>query len=490
VRYGNKIGIRDHGRPVVPHPVGDRRRRAAISSGCRWVPRSGCRARRIGPALTPGALVSVRVAAETGALVLLGEPGIGKTTEFNGLGGSLDHSPTGSLLRRVIDVNAGDLTDGTYDELLGRHLRTLPEHRGSNQYGEAYTVEGGRGGTREAATTLTVIIDQIDESPLIRHLAARLRISLQERETSRLRLVLGCRTADYPSDLTDALTSIFGECNLADLAPLTRLEAVRLAGSADDADGESLIAAAVEAGAAALANVPLTLGLLVRTYRQTGTLNARPTELFALGVLQLLDEPDEGRQVVDDVSSVQQRMAVAGRLAARLLLSGRRLIWRGTVLESGEHDLNADSLVGGQETCPSGPFPVTKKLVLATLATGLFTGRGTNRLAFRHGSFAAYLTARYLVDRGVSKEQLERMFWWRVATTVAACQRSFGRRPQACHYPSRPRCPGGRCVRRLHRPVEAVVERRLRRVRLHRADHADRCGRARAGDTLRRRVRR
>jgi hypothetical protein len=361
-------------------------------------------------ALVPGALVSVRAAAEAGALVLLGEPGVGKTTEFNALGGSRGHSPTGSLLHRVIEVDAADLTDATYDELLGRHFRTLPEKRDQDQSGGTGAILVGRSGTYGPATALTVIIDQVDESQLIRQLAARLRISLHGRETSRLRLVLGCRTADYPSDLTDVLKSIFHECILADLAPLTRVEAVRLAGSADDVDGEQLIAAAVEAGAAALANVPLTLGLLVRAYRQTGSLNARPTELFALGVLQLLDEPDQGRQVVDDVSSVQQRMAVAGRIAARLLLSGRRTIWRGTVLEAGEQDLNADSLVGGQETCPSGPFAVPKKLVLATLATGLFTGRGTNRLAFRHGSFAAYLAARFLVDRGVPRAQLERMF--------------------------------------------------------------------------------
>lgn len=360
-------------------------------------------------ALVPGALVSVRAAAETGALVLLGEPGVGKSTEFNAIS-DVARLPVGLPPRQVIEVDAADLTDATYEELLGRHLRALPEKRGTGQAGGTGTIPGGRGATHGPATALTVIIDQVDESPLVRHLAARLRISLQGRDTSQLRLVLGCRTADYPSDLTNVLRTISDKCVLADLAPLTRVEAVRLAGSADDVDGESLIAAAVEAGAVALANVPLTLGLLVRTYRQSGSLNARPTELFALGVIQLLDEPDEDRQVDDDVSSVQQRVAVAGRIAARLLLSGRRTIWRGTVLESGEQDLNADSLVGGQEACASGPFAVTKKLVSATLATGLFTGRGTNRLAFRHGSFAAYLAARYLVDCDVSKAQLERMF--------------------------------------------------------------------------------
>jgi hypothetical protein len=187
------------------------------------------------------------------------------------------------------------------------------------------------------------------------------------------------------------------DCVLADLAPLTREAAVRLASSADDIDGEELVASAVNAGAGVLANVPLTLGLLVRRYRQTGSLDARPTTLFALGVTQLVEEPDQEGRIIEDESTVEQRKAVAGRIAARLLLSGRRTIWRGSVLESGEQDLSAELLVGGFERCISGSFAVTKKIVSETLATALFTGRGTNRLGFGHGSFAAYLTARSLL---------------------------------------------------------------------------------------------
>jgi hypothetical protein len=194
----------------------------------------------------------------------------------------------------------------------------------------------------ENSVDLFLVIEQLDESPIIQHLARKLRNALAGRDTSRLRMVVGCRTAEYPSELADSLRSQGLDCVLADLAPLTREEAVRLASSADGMNGEDLVAAAVEAGAGVLANVPLTLDLLVRTYRQAGRLNASPTTLFAQGVAQLVEEHDQVRRLADYESTVEQRLAVSGRIAARLLLSGRRTIWRGSVLESGEQDLNAD----------------------------------------------------------------------------------------------------------------------------------------------------
>jgi hypothetical protein len=82
------------------------------------------------------------------------------------------------------------------------------------------------------------IIDQVDESQFLPYLATRLRKALAGRDTSRLCIVLGCRTADYPSKLTEALRSQGRDCVLVDLAPLTREQALRLASSVDQVGGE------------------------------------------------------------------------------------------------------------------------------------------------------------------------------------------------------------------------------------------------------------
>jgi hypothetical protein len=152
-------------------------------------------------------------------------------------------------------------------------------------------------------------------------------------------------------------------------------------------DGAALVAAAIDRGAGVLANVPLTLELLVRVYHDRGDLGAPPARLFADGVLHLLDEGVP--TAAGDESTPAQRRAVAERIAARLVLSGRRTIWRGRVLDAGDHDVDVSSLAGVQENCETGPFEVSPRIVTATLGTGLFTGRGEDRLAFRHASFAA-----------------------------------------------------------------------------------------------------
>jgi hypothetical protein len=81
----------------------------------------------MGESLTPGALVVPLVAAGAGALVLLGEPGVGKTTEFNGIGADPGSGSWGSPFHQLIEVDGADLTEATFDELVGGHLRGLPE---------------------------------------------------------------------------------------------------------------------------------------------------------------------------------------------------------------------------------------------------------------------------------------------------------------------------------------------------------------------------
>jgi hypothetical protein len=139
-------------------------------------------------------------------------------------------------------------------------------------------------------------------------------------------------------------------------------------------------------------------------------LEGSPAELFAKGARLLADEHNDRRRAADTVASLDQRVAIAGRIAARLLLAGRRTIWLGPDLDSGPLDLGAGGLTGGTERTVSGPFEVTAAMVSATLGTALFTGRGENRLAFRHSSLAAYLAVHHLREHQVPHRQLATLF--------------------------------------------------------------------------------
>ena len=79
-------------------------------------------------ALIPGMLVSVSMAASRGTLVLLGEPGAGKSSAFDALTYELPSiDDVDSDRRSAIRINAVDLVDSTFDELLGRHIAAFPE---------------------------------------------------------------------------------------------------------------------------------------------------------------------------------------------------------------------------------------------------------------------------------------------------------------------------------------------------------------------------
>lgn len=345
--------------------------------------------------LTEGVLASPSVVAASGAMVVLGEPGAGKTSVLAGLVEGLprvEEAWEGDA-DACVWVSGGDLTEASYADELGCHFEVLP----------------AAGSTGGGAGVLTVVVDQVDESPYLRHLPRRLKRSLRGRDVSRVRFLMACRTADYPPDATGVLAEVFGTCRCVDLAPLSRQEAVALVASAG-ALGEEVVAAAEAAGAAALACVPLTLELLVMTYRVDGRLHGTPRELFARGVQYLAEDPDPDRLSHAVTTTASQRLAVAGRIAAWMLLSGHRSVWRGHSLSAGAFDLPGERLASGQEQATAGTFDVTPQVVQETLATALFTWPDANRVAFRHSSVAAYLAARHLTERQATQRQLENLF--------------------------------------------------------------------------------
>ncbi|UGQ09073.1 hypothetical protein LO772_19090 [Yinghuangia sp. ASG 101] len=343
-----------------------------------------------------------------GSLVLLGEPGAGKSSLLRALtaDATRDDAP------RTIDdadclwVYAAEISEASYHDLLGSELRSLP-------LAPAVGASPGDAPTALPGRRLTVVVDQLDECPILDRLPGLLRISLKGRDVSGLRILAACRTASFKQSLADVLNDHFGACALIDLAPLSRSDAVALADSAG-VSGEDMIKAVLSAKAGPLASVPLTLELLVRSYQETHRLDGDSQDLFARGTRLLATEYDPNRiSTVPAVTTAEQRLVTAGRLAAWMLLSGRRSLWLGSGREESPHhlDLPVELAVGGTEsTGPGMTFEVSRAVVGETLATGLFAGAGRYRTQFRHASLAAYLAARYLVQRGTRADQLADLF--------------------------------------------------------------------------------
>ncbi len=332
----------------------------------------------------PGDVVQFDVLKDAQALVVFGEPGIGKTTALAGLRQIFENAS-----RRVSWMEGGDLTPATFDDDFGSLLIGTSQPEGA------------------APGELVVMLDSLDESPLV-HRFVRALGKLRGADRSVPTLVIGCRTADVPAGLIDALARLVGEPpTVVDVAPLRRVDAIALL-DASDLDGRAVIDAAIDLGAGSLAAVPLTLGLLAREYQRHEGLKVPASALFERGVTMLLEESTEGSS--DQLqSTMPQRRAIAARVAAVMLLSGRRTVHTGKSLDAGSTDLRASDLVGGTESAPAGQFDVTQQLVRETLSTALFAGRGSDRLAFVHASHAAFLAAWHLHERNppIPRKQVE-----------------------------------------------------------------------------------
>lgn len=321
-----------------------------------------------------GQLAVADIATGT-SLAVLGEPGIGKS-------------------RAVREITAGDSTviDIGLDAVAD--VRDLQDRLAAVDGAVDQAVPRDR---------VTVVLDSIDECPiptkmLIHHLEATLR----RHPTTRV--VLGCRTADWPDTLGTRLRALLPSLDVYELLPLGRADIAKLAGTRG-VDGDSFLTAVVDAAAVPLAALPLTLDLLLGTYQQLGRLPGSAADLYEQGLLRLVEEPDPDRQAANrPAGAAPQRLAVAAKLAAYTMLCGRSAIAR--AVPAATDDLLAGALAGGSEPVDGGEFSVTAELVDATLATAVFSGRGPGRLGVVHASIAAYLTARYLTSHAVPEHQL------------------------------------------------------------------------------------
>lgn len=179
----------------------------------------------------------VDVAERTGAFVLLGEPGIGKST-------SLAQSSAGT----AYEIPGRALTEQTL-------LRLLKQLRGKTD-------------RTDVPRPQTILIDQLDESPIIQSITEIIRLESDASTFQNVKVLVGCRTAEYPSALTALLERLCGGCVVAELSPLSRVAAVELARNLTGGSGESLIREVENLGAGALACIPLTLELLAAEYRE------------------------------------------------------------------------------------------------------------------------------------------------------------------------------------------------------------------------------
>jgi hypothetical protein len=329
---------------------------------------------------------------DIGCLMLLGEPGLGKSTalrrERGDMATGVGH---GDLLTVAVDLGA------TRDEEVLRSKIFGSEVFQNWSHGEG---------------TLHLQLDSLDEARLrIEVIADLLLEGLQGADVARLRLQIACRSADRHHRLEEDLAKLFGDEVFA-VYELLPLRVADVSAFAQDAgvDADSFVAEVVGRNLASFASRPLTLRFLLGAAKSGGGLPDSITDLYFGGCKLLLEEPDEDRRggSVAGTLSVSQRVAIASRIAGAVMFSGRSGVLIDAATLPSADDVALDALVGGRETTDTAAtdtFVANEQAVRETLGTGLFSARGNGRMGFAHQTFAEFLAARYLAAR-MSKEQV------------------------------------------------------------------------------------
>jgi len=329
-------------------------------------------------------------------LVLLGEPGIGKSTAIE--------QEVAAIGPRL--AAAGDAL-GRYDlGEFGDERRLIDEIFGSPAFTD----------WAAGSYLLHLFLDGLDECGLLIPQVAKIlhkQLSKFADRIERLRLRIACRTADWPQTLTEHLGQLWGSGALAvyELAPLRRKDAI-MAADASGLDGEKFLDEVIRAEAQALAIKPVTLNFLIQTYKRTGGFPAGQAQLYDRGCRLLCEETNPDRKAAKLVGhlSPDQRQRVAELIAAATVFCNRSTICigGGDGGATGD-DLLLSHLVGGSVTGCGALTEVDERAIEEVIGTGLFSSGGLGRMRFAHRTYAEFLAASYLAHQPIDDSERLKM---------------------------------------------------------------------------------
>ena len=348
--------------------------------------------------------------SETRCLILLGEPGIGKTSAMNAEAKSIDakiETAGGRTLR--LDLNS-IVTDTDLSE---------------NLFKSKIFEEWNRRGY-----TLHIFLDSLDECLLrIDNLAAKLISRLKDCHNERLYLRIACRTADWQRlrVLEHGLRNIWdnNQVKVYELLPLRRVD-VEEAAKSNGLDPQIFLSLIERKEAVPLAIKPITLKFLIDTYLEKKDIPYTKDELYLTGCKILCAETNEYRIASQRTGTftADQRMIVAARIAAIMIFSMKNCINLNNIyIHDNKNEVTIQSLCGGKESAGGCDFDVIEPVVIETLnLAGLFSSRGENRMGWIHQTYAEFLASWYLINHNIPSNQIKSLLYHPIGRVVPQLQ--------------------------------------------------------------------
>ncbi|HEX2909851.1 MAG TPA: hypothetical protein VH186_03515 [Chloroflexia bacterium] len=315
-------------------------------------------------------------------LILLAEPGVGKSTELE-------------KYAKLYNAN-----EALYFDFGSQDIDKLFE---TGQF-KAWAENDCR---------LHLFLDSLDESSnkvprTAKNLLTELKRQVEAHPDAlqRLFLRISCRQTDWSDFLEKGLEQLFGQITVYYLAPLTRenvIQAVQIKGY----DDKSFMNGLYQKRLVTLACKPITLNFLLNTFRD-GAFPSTQIELYQRGCLLLCEEM-ENRSVktFEETADAIERFKIASQLAVLTIFSGCRLIWRGidkgNVLTGNGISTIREIIVASAKV--DNPY-LSEGKIKDVLKSSLFIEGEAGYSRWAHQSYAEFLAANCLVEADLELAQI------------------------------------------------------------------------------------
>ena len=343
-------------------------------------------------------VVSFQSISKNHCLILLGEPGIGKTS---------------AMIDEEESIDSGIETSG------GRSLRIdLNSISASSDLTEKLFENSAIQDWLDGEYPLHIFLDSLDECLLrIDNLATILIDRIKHYPTERLYLRIACRTADWQRlrILEKELKKIWDKdtVGIFELLPLTRRD-VFTAAKTIGIDPEIFISEIADRDAGPMAARPVTLKFLLETYSSNEKIPYGKIGLYYEGCKLLCKEPNEYRKASGHIGKLSwdQRMIVAARIAAMTIFSKKDIIICIDSASIKNNEIEIHSLCGGKECIRGNEFNMTEDIIKETLSIGgLFNSRGEGRMGWVHQTYAEFLAAWYVTQNKILPNQVKSLVY-------------------------------------------------------------------------------
>ena len=342
-------------------------------------------------------LVTLEQLTSSQVLILLGEPGLGKSQALEDSHSTIEAKVKANGHKTLFLDLAGCDDSYRLDKELFLHP-AIAEWQRSDYH-------------------LYLLLDSFDECFLgIENLAYIFSKELRkyEDQSDRLHLWITCRTAVWPSFLEEDFEKIWSKEKVKtyQLAPLRREDVRRAVEVSGNICADSFLKEIQEKRLTSLAIKPITLKFLISVHGKQGQKlleNQKLHELYFEGCRALCKEiKDKKRHRQRSISklSEDQKTVVAARIAAMMMFSNHSSIYIGELPTSLEKDIIFRDICEGYETAQSRRFEISKEVVWEVINTGLFASKGADYIGYAHRTYAEFLSAWYLSEHRVSKPDI------------------------------------------------------------------------------------